>query len=156
MNINVTLFGQMITFFIFVVITMKWIWPLFKKILDERAKKIADGLAAAEEGHRQLALAEAQIQNTIKEAKNTALKIIEEANHRAQVSIDRAKQEAAQAAEQVSTKAKAEIQQEVNRARETLKQEAAELSLLLAEKILKRKFEAKEREHFLTQTIAEL
>ena len=48
MNINLTLFAQLIAFAVFVWFTMKYVWPPIVNALEERKAKIADGLAAVE------------------------------------------------------------------------------------------------------------
>ncbi len=54
MSINATILGQMITFGIFVLFTMKVVWPILDKALTDRKNKIAEGLSAAEQGHMKL------------------------------------------------------------------------------------------------------
>lgn len=61
MEFNVTLLGQAITFAILVWFTMKFVWPPLTNMMDERAKRIADGLAAGERGKQDLEAAESAL-----------------------------------------------------------------------------------------------
>jgi F-type H+-transporting ATPase subunit b len=83
MDINATLFGQMITFVLFIVFTMKLVWPPLTRMMEERRNKIADGLAAGEQGKKELDLAKEKIHQELMEAKLRASQIIDQANHRA-------------------------------------------------------------------------
>ena len=60
MNINASLFVQMVVFFLGAWVTMKYIWPPLIRAIEERQKKIADGLAAANKGEKALAVATEQ------------------------------------------------------------------------------------------------
>jgi len=155
-NINATLFGQMITFVIFVVITMKWIWPLFKKVLDERAKKIADGLAAAVKGVRDLEIAEHNANELVLTAKQRAAKIVEEASQRAHGMIEEAKEHARIEADRILQHARGDITQEVQAARENLRREVAGLAIKGAEKILQREINHQDAEKLVANVVAEL
>jgi F-type H+-transporting ATPase subunit b len=155
-DINATLLGQMITFTLFVVITMKWIWPLFKKVLDERAKKIADGLAAAAKGHRDLEIAEHKSNDIVQNAKQQAAKILEESNHRAHTIVELSKEQARVEAERIVAHAQVEVQQNAQTAREQLRREVVQLAILGAEKILKRQINAQDAEKLLADVPGEL
>jgi len=75
-SINATLIGQMITFALLVWFTMKYIWPPLFDSLEERKKKIADGLAAAEKGQEEILLAEKRAKGVLKEAKEQSSEIV--------------------------------------------------------------------------------
>ncbi len=156
MNLNATLLGQMITFLIFVGITMKWIWPLFKKILDERAKKIAEGLAAAEQGQRELEQADREMKTIISNAKVQAATVLERANKQAYDIVEDAKEQARKEAERLLIHAKLEIEQEAKAAREVLRQQVASLALAGAEKILTRTITANDSDKLVNDLVAGL
>jgi F-type H+-transporting ATPase subunit b len=156
MDINATLLGQMITFAIFVVITMKWIWPLFKNMLDERAKKIAEGLAASEQGHRDLELAKQASEALFNEAKQRANHVLQESNQRSQVIMDTAKAAAQVESERIVAQARHEIEQEETMAKEKLRREVVRLAVMGAEKILQREVNANDAEKIIASTAAEL
>lgn len=98
MNLNATLIAQFVVFFILAGFTMKFVWPPLIKALDERAKKIADGLAAADRGKADLAAAEKRIQGELASARDEGQKRIGEAEKRAQLIIEEAKKTAAEEA----------------------------------------------------------
>ena len=94
MNINLTLFGQMVTFAIFVWFCMKFVWPVIITAMEERQQKIADGLDAADRAMRDLEAAQDKATDQMKEAKQEAAGIVDQANKRASQIVDEAKQQA--------------------------------------------------------------
>lgn len=136
MNFNATLIGQLITFAIFVWFTMKFVWPLLLTQMQEREKRIADGLASAEVGKEKLAEAEMALQKAIEEGKQKAADIIAQAQKRSSEMVEEAKDTARDEAEKVKASAHAEVEQEKARAREELKAQVAALAVAGAEKIL--------------------
>jgi F-type H+-transporting ATPase subunit b len=135
-NINLTLFGQMVTFAFFVWFCMKFVWPVIIDSMEERQKKIADGLDAADRALRDLALAQDKATGQMKEAKQEAAGIIDQANKRANQIVDEAKQQAKSEGDRLKVSAAAEIEQEVNRAKEELRATVAGLALAGAEAVL--------------------
>jgi F-type H+-transporting ATPase subunit b len=152
MNINLTLIGQSITFFLFVWFCFKFIWPPLVNALAERSKKIADGLAAAERGQQEQELAEKRAAEHIKEAKTQATDIISMAQKRAKEIEEEARAEA----ERIKTGAAAEIEQEVNRAREHLRKEVIVLAIAGAEKVLQQEVNAAAHNSALQDLAAQL
>ena len=142
MNITVTLFAQTITFFVFVLFCMKYVWPPIMNALHERKTKIADGLAAAERGQREQELAEKRAAEKLHEAKEKASEIIAKAEKRASEIVDESKNDARSEGERLLTAAKAEIDQEVQRAKEALRAELGAIVITGAEKILEREVDA--------------
>ncbi|ABC33687.1 MULTISPECIES: F0F1 ATP synthase subunit B [Hahella] len=156
MNINLTMIGQAIAFFIFVVFCMKYVWPPVIQALREREKKIADGLQAAEHAQKDLELAQEKVAKQLREAKQQAAEIIEQANKRANQMLEEAKDQARTEGERLITAAKAEIDQEKNRAKESLRAEVAALALAGAEKILETSVDAGAHSNMLDKLAAEL
>ncbi len=156
MNINATLFGQAITFAILIWFTMKFVWPPLVAALDERARKIAEGLEAAERGKQDLAKAETRSQEALTEAKAKAAEIIALSEKRGQEIVREARDEAVAEAERVKVQARAEMEQEVMKARETLRNRVADLAVAGAEKILRREINPQSHADLLTALQAEL
>lgn len=138
MSINATLIGQMITFALLVWFTMKYVWPPLMQALEERKKKIADGLAAAEKGKHEMALAEKRATALLREAKDQAAEIVNLAQKRAGELVDESKQAAREEGERMVTAARAEIDREVQKAKEGLRQQVAVLAISAAEQILQK------------------
>ena len=136
MNINLTLFGQMVTFAIFVWFCMKFVWPVIITAMEERQQKIADGLDAADRAMRDLEAAQDKATDQMKEAKQEAAGIVDQANKRAHQIVDEAKQQAITEGDRLKIAAEAEIEQEINRAKEELRASVAGLALAGAEKVL--------------------
>lgn len=156
MNINATLIGQSIAFFLFVWFVMKYIWPPLIAALDERKKTIADGLAAAERGQNEQVLAKKAAEKHIKAAKGQASEIVTQAQKRASEIIEEAKDGAKEEAGRIKAAATAEIDQEVNRAKEHLRQQVAGITIAGAEKILKREIDEKAHGNIVDELIAQI
>lgn len=156
MNLNATLFAQMVVFFILWWVVAKFIWPPLVKALDERAKKIADGLAAAERGKADLESASKRAAQALAEARTEGAQRIADAEKRAQLSADEIKHNAQAEATRIIAQAKAEADQQVTRARETLRDEVAALAVKGAEQILKREVNAQAHADLLNQLKVEL
>ena len=156
MNLNATLAAQFVVFFILALFTMKFVWPPLMKALDDRAQKIADGLAAADRGKAEMAAAEKRVQAELSGARDEGQKRISDAEKRAQGIIDDAKKTASQEAARIVAAAHEEAQQQVTRAREQLRAEVAALAVKGAEHILKREVNATAHADLLAQLQAEL
>ena len=143
MNLNATLFAQIVVFFILAWFTMKFVWPPIMKALDERATKIADGLAAAERGKQSLDLAAKRSAETVREGKEKVAEVLANADQRALQIIEAAKAQAKLEADKIFAAANAEIEQEAARIKESLRERVAELAVAGAEKILRREVDIK-------------
>jgi len=156
MNINLTLIGQSITFLVFVWFCMKFVWPPIMNALEERKKKIADGLAAAERGEHEQVLAEKRAAELLHKAKQQAQDIIAQSQKRGSEIVDEAKNTAREEGARILAAANAEIEQEVNRAREELRGQVASLAIAGARKVLKREVDAAANEDLLKDLVSQL
>ena len=156
MNPNLSLVGQMITFAILVWATMKFVFPALTNILDERAQRIADGLAAADRGKEAMADAEKRAAEELSSARNEGQKRIGDAERRAQMVADEIKQNAQVEAARIIAQAKADADQQVTKAREELRGQVATLAVKGAEQILKREVNASAHADLLKQLATEL
>jgi F-type H+-transporting ATPase subunit b len=137
-NINATLIIQSIVFIILVMFTMKYVWPPIAAALDERAKKIADGLSAADKAKSELSAANKRVEQQLSAARDDAAKRLADAERLAQQLIEEAKGRASEEGAKIVAQARAEAQQEVIKARETLRDQVASLAIKGAEAILRR------------------
>ena len=156
MNINATLIGQAIAFFLFVVFCMKYVWPPILQALEERKKKIADGLAAAEHGKHEQALAEERAKELLREAKEQAGEIITRADKRASEIVDEAKDDARAEGDRLIVAAQAEIDQEVNRVKEDLRGQVVAIALAGAGKVLEREVDETTHAELLNKLATEI
>lgn len=156
MDINLTLVVQMLVFAAFVWFTMKFVWPPLSTAMEERANKIADGLAAAERGRRELELAQHRIRDELKQAKAQAADIIEKANRRGLQLIEEAKEAARQEAKKQAKLGQEQIAQELNHARDALRKQLATLAVAGAEKILMREIDQAANSALLDNLIKEI
>jgi len=155
-NLNATLAAQFVVLFVLALFTMKFVWPPLMNALDERAKKIADGLAAADRGRAEMAAAEKRVQAELAGARDEGQRRIGEAEKRAAGIIEDAKKTAANEAARIIAAAKAEADQQVNKARDELRAQVATLAVKGAEHILKREVDAAAHAALLNQLKTEL
>ena len=156
MDINLTLLGQMGTFFVLVWVTMNYIWPPIMKAMADRQQTIADGLAAAERGRKEQELAEVRVTEVIKEARDRAADIIVSAEKRSTQLVEEAKDTAKVEGERILSSARSEIDQQINRARETLRGQVAALTVSGAGQILGREIDDQAHVKLLDELVAEL
>ena len=156
MNINATLFAQMIVFGILIWVTMKFIWPPLKSAMDDRAQRIAEGLSAAERAKAELKDADARVADEIKKARVQASEIIDKAHSQANQILDKAKADALLEAARQKAVAQAEIEGMVGKARETLRGQVAALAMQGASKIIQREINADAHKVLLDQLVAEI
>ena len=156
MNINATLIAQLIVFGILVWFTMKFIWPPIIKALDERAGKIAEGLAAAERGKSDFEQAEKRVAAALAEGRQQVADMVANAEKRAAEIVEAAKKQASDESAKITAQARADVAQEVNRARETLREQVGLLAVKGAEQILRREVDAKQHSDILSALKQEL
>ncbi|MGH8582861.1 MAG: F0F1 ATP synthase subunit B [Gammaproteobacteria bacterium] len=156
MDINATLLGQAITFAILVWFTMRFVWPPLIKAMEERARHIADGLAAAEKGRHDLELAESRAKTLLREGKQHAQEAIAHAQKRADEIIEEAKAQARIEGGKIVAAAHAQGAQELRVARDALQKEVAQLALAGAEQVLMREVDAARHREVLDKLSARL
>ncbi len=156
MNFNATLIGQSITFLVFVWFCMKYIWPPLMAALDERNARISEGLAAAEQGQKDLEEAESKVSDSLKDAKQQAQEIINQAQKRANEIVDEAKDIARDEADKIKVTASSDIDQQINSAREQLRKEVSGIALAGAEQIVRREIDAKTHSAVLDELVAQI
>lgn len=156
MSINATLIIQMIVFAILVWFTMKFVWPPITAALDERAKKIADGLSAADKAKAELAVANKKVEAQLSAARDDAQKRLADAERLAQQMVEEAKGRATEEAAKIVAAAQAEAQQASVQAREALREQVAGLAVKGAEQILRREVDAGVHAELLGRLKAEL
>lgn len=156
MNINATIIGQMIAFAFFVWFAMKFVWPPFIGAINERQRKIEEGLNAAEKAKADLASAESQVQEEFASAKAQAASIIERANKTANQMIEDAKVTARLESERIIGAAQQTVDQQIAQSREQLRSQVATLAVLGAEKILEEKVDEQKHASMLAQLATKL
>ena len=156
MNFNATFFGQLFAFGVFVWFCMKFVWPLLLGMIEAREKRIADGLAAAEEGDQKLEQAKRRLSEAVEEGKHKAADIIAQAQKRGDEIIEEAKQTAKSEGQRQLDAARSEIEQEKEQARQELRQQVAMLAITGAEQILMREVDQNAHNEVLTKISADL
>ncbi|MFT3858974.1 MAG: F0F1 ATP synthase subunit B [Aquabacterium sp.] len=156
MNLNATLFAQIVVFGILWWFTMKFVWPPITKALDERAGKIADGLAAADKAKLELANANRSVQEQLSQSRDEIAKRIADAEKRAAAIVEEAKKRASDEGTKIVADAKAEADQLVVQAREALREQVAALAVKGAEQILRREVNPQVHADLLSRLKSEL
>lgn len=156
MNINATLFAQLIVFFLLVWFTMKFVWPPVVKALDERANKIAEGLAAAERGQSDFQEAEKRVEAILADGRDQVAQRLASIDQRSKQMLDEATEKASDEAARLITQARAQIEQETAQAKEALREQVARLAVAGAEKILRQEIDANKHSQLLEALKQEL
>lgn len=142
MSITGTLLIQIIVFAILVGFTMKFVWPPIASALDERATKIADGLAAADKAKSELSAANKRVEAELAKSRNETASLLADAERRAQTIIEQAKASAVEEGNKIVAAARAEAEQQSVKARESLRDQVAALAVKGAEQILRKEVNA--------------
>ena len=148
MTINLTMVGQLISFVLFVLFCMKFVWPPLTQVMRERQKALADGLEKASAAEKQLEAANDAAANELEEAKKQSAELLAQARTRANQIVEEA--------ERIKVGAQSEIDQEVNRAREELRSRVSELAIEGAEKILETSVDKSVHQDMLNKIAAQL
>jgi len=156
MNINATLIGQALVFVILIWFTMKFIWPYLTNAIEERQKKIADGLAAADRGQKDLLEAKNAAEEIVREAREKAGRIVEQANKRSSELIEEAKSTAISEGQRLVADARQEIELEKSKAREQLRHEVVSLALAGTSRLLEREVDARTHAELLEKLAVEV
>ena len=149
MNINATLIGQSIAFFIFLYLVKKYVWPPLLAAMEERKKRIESGILAAERGMAEQQEAEQKAQEVLKRSKGQAAEIIANATRQASAMVEEAKDTAMQEADRVKAQAQAEIEQDTIRARNELKDQVSDLVMQGVNSVLAKEVDAKAHKDML-------
>jgi F-type H+-transporting ATPase subunit b len=155
-NMNLTLLGEVIWFILFVIFCVKFIWPYILKALEEREKRIADGLEAAEKGHHELELAEKRSTEILRDGKAQSQGFITSAQKRADELIEEAKQNAQTEANRIIAAGRAQVDQERQQVKQELRREVARLAIAGAEQILMREVDQAAHKEVLDKISATL
>lgn len=156
MNINLTLFVQMIVFVALILITMKFVWPHIIDTMEERSRKIAAGLAAAEKGQHDLASANERAEVIMREARERAAQIIDQAQHRANDMVEEARGTATAEGARLLAAAQEQIGLEAAHAREALRRDVAQIAVSAAAKILEREIDARTHGDIIDKLAAQI
>ena len=142
MNINGTLVAQAIVFALLVLFTMKFVWPPIATALDERASKIADGLAAADKAKLELSSANKRVEEELAKSRTETAVRLADAERRGQAIVEEAKSKATEEGNKIIAAAKVEADQQTVKARELLREQVAALAVKGAEQILRKEVNA--------------
>ena len=156
MDLNYTFFMQILSFAVLIFFTMKFIWPPLMGAIEERQKRIAEGLAAADRSQRDLAQAEEKVAEALREARTKANEIIDQAHVRANQIVDQAKSDAIVEADRQKALALGEIASAAQRAKEDLRERVSSLAVAGAEKLIRREIDSSAHKALLDELAAQL
>jgi F-type H+-transporting ATPase subunit b len=155
-NINATFFVQVAVFLALWYFVASKVWPPIIKALDERSKRIADGLAAADKAKADLVAAERRVQDEIGKAKNSAAEVRGTAEKQAAQLIEEARAESARIVTQAKKQAEEEASLAAQKAKDQLRDQVAALAVSGASKILRKEVDAAKHAELLTNLKNEL
>jgi F-type H+-transporting ATPase subunit b len=155
-QINLTLIVQMLVFIVLIWFTRRFVWPLVTVAMEERSKKIALGLAAAQKGQEELAQANTRSEEIVREARERAGHIIEQAHKHANELIEQAKGEATEQGQRLVAAAQQQISLESTRAREALRKEVAQIAVSAASKLLEREIDPRAHADLLAKLATQI
>ena len=156
MNINATLFGQTLAFFVFVWFCKKYVWPPMVNAMQERQTQIADGLAAAEKGQQAQEIAQKEAAQLVSDAKTQASEIIANAEKRGNSVVDEAKNAAVSEKDRIIASAKAEVEQDVHTAREALRGQVSSIAVAAASKIVSKEIDESSHADLIDDLVKQL
>ena len=149
MSINAALIAEIIVFGLLYLFVIKYVWPPIAKALDERADKIAEGLAAAERGKSDFEQAEKKVAELLASGRNQVSEMVANAEKRAAQIVEDPTAQASIDAARITEQAKADAEQESSRARDVLRNQVALLAVKGAESILRREVDEKQHAQML-------
>lgn len=156
MNLNATILGQTISFILFVWFCMKYIWPPIILAIETRQKEIKRSLIDAKKAQEELCIVQKKIQIDIKEAKEKAFFILNQANKQKLLILEEARQKALEQSKKILFNAQLEIDIQIAHARKNLQKEIVDLSISIAEKIIKKNVCKDENKDLIDQLIVSL
>jgi F-type H+-transporting ATPase subunit b len=156
MNINLTLIVQMLVFALLVWFTMRFVWPIILGAMEERARKIAHGLAAAEQGQKALDEARVKAEAIIRDSRERANHIIDQAQHRASDIVEQAKTAANAEGDRLVASAHQQIALEAAQAREALRREVGNLAVRTASKLIEREIDPRKHADLIEKLAAQI
>lgn len=156
MTVNATFVGQMIVFIILLWFFWKFVVPPLAQANTDRQKKIAEGLAAAERGQKDLEEAKSRADAVVREARERANQVLDQANRRSNEMIDTAKQSASAEGDRLLANARAEAANETARARDALRGEVGALAVAGAARLLGREIDPKSHQKLLDELAEEI
>lgn len=156
MNLNATILAQMLIFAIVIWVAMKYLWPEITGSIQERTRRIADGLAAAERGQKDLAAAESRVEEIVRGARERALAIEHQAQARANEIVETAKQAAQSEGARLLESARVQVALEAQKARDELRGQVAALAVSGAARILEREIDPRAHAQLLDKLAAAL
>jgi F-type H+-transporting ATPase subunit b len=156
MDINATLLGQVIVFVILIWFSAKFIWPPLVKAVEDRQKKIAEGLAAAERGQNELQSAHGEAQTIVEAAREQAKKIVDQAHKREVEIVEEARSTAVEEGKRIIESSRQDAQQEKTRARDELRKDVATLAVAGASRLLQREIDPRAHADLIEQLAREI
>ncbi len=156
MNVTATLFGQMITFVIFVWFIKAYLWEPLIHAMDERTNKISEGLASAELGQKKIESAKNEYIRIVQEAKVKAADVINLAQQQSNAMIDDAKAISKKEAEKIIAASNHQVEQDLNQAKEKLRQDVSKIAIQCAEKIIDAEIDESKHKQIFSDGMKEL
>lgn len=154
MDINITLFGEMLTFMVLLWVMAKYIWPQLTKAIEERQQQIIEGVEAAKKGHKDLAVAQQKIAEQLQQARDQAEFILKQAQQKSATLIEQSKIEVQRERSKVLAQVEEEVKLVYSRASVELQQHTVELAVAVAKKAIEQNFDDESQDRLINRIIA--
>jgi len=149
------LVAQLINFgillFVFTILFRRFVFPM----MDERKKRIEEGLKASDEAKTRLSQTEQEVAAEMSRARQEAQALIAQAQQTSARIAEEGRVQARTEAEQIIERARAEIQLERDSAIADLRREFADLTISAAERVIRRSVDRDAHKDLIEQVLAE-
>ena len=153
MNLNATLLGQMIAFALFVWFCWKFVWPPLLAAMEERAKKIEQGLKDSEASAKKIVEAEAESKKMLAKAKSEAKQIMDNAKTQSEKIVEESKNKATEEKERIVGSAQAEIEKEVVNAKKSLEKDFSTSVMSAVKKIISKEVSSSDHKDTIDKSL---
>lgn len=147
------LIAQLINFGLLFYLLRRFAFPRITAMLDERAQRIQESLAAAERARQEAAASQANVQAQLDTARREGAAIVEQATRTAEQLRNQLMEEAQREREAFMERARAEFALERDKAVAELRRQFADLTITAAERVINESLDAGKHQRLVTEVL---
>jgi F-type H+-transporting ATPase subunit b len=151
-----SLLAQLINFTLLMVLLSVLAYKPLLRVMDERRKRIQEGLEAAEESKNRLSETEKEVARELEKARQEGQALISQAQQMSSRIQEEGQTQARAEAEQLLERARSEIQMERDSAIAELRREFASLTIIAAERVIRRSLDQETHRQLIEEVLAEV